>query len=203
MTSSFFHRCRALTTWGGLALAVVGAGPAAAQGFEPKPVYRCPGPPVLYTDGLTADEARDRGCRPIDGAPLTVVRVPRPVAPAEPSGSTGAQPSQAPQGTPGSAGSTGTPAASGGVGASGSRVDPAVQRRRDAEARRILETELRAGEQQLVDLRREFNSGEIPRQGDERNFARYQARVAEMRAAIDRKEADVAAIRRELAKLPQ
>jgi hypothetical protein len=168
----------------------------AAQSYEAKPVYRCPGPPVLYTDGLTPDEARERGCRPIEGAPLTVVRIPRPAAP-PPTEST-APPSPS-SGAPGAA-TPAAPAAAGGSGAN--RVDPAVQRRRDVEARRVLETELRTGEQQLADLRREFNSGDIPRQGDERNFARYQARVAEMRTAIERKEADLAALRRELARLP-
>ena len=54
----------------------------------------------------------------------------------------------------------------------------------------------------LVELRQEFNGGEPERRGDERNYARYLERVAEMKAAIGRKEADIAAIRRELAKLP-
>jgi hypothetical protein len=171
----------------------------AAQSFEAKPVYRCPGPPVLYTDGLSADEARDRGCRLIEGAPLTVVRVPRPSASTEAGASTGPQGGAA---GPAPAPAAPTPGATAASGGPGSRVDPAVQRRRDAEARRILEGELRIGEQQLADLRREFNNGDIPRQGDERNFARYQARVGEMRSAIERKEADVAALRRELSKLP-
>lgn len=178
------------------AIALATSTQALAQAPEAKPVYRCPGPPVLYTDGLSADEARERGCRQIEGAPLTVVRIPRPAA---------AAPSESGSQTPSAQGPSGTAGAPGAnpPGATANRVDPAVQRRRDAEARRILEGELRTGEQQLADMRREFNNGEIPRQGDERNFARYQARVAEMRAAIDRKEADVAAIRRELAKLPQ
>jgi hypothetical protein len=50
-------------------------------------------------------------------------------------------------------------------------------------------------------MRAEFRNGEPERRGDERNFARYQERVAEMRAAIQRKEADIAALKRELAKL--
>jgi hypothetical protein len=50
-------------------------------------------------------------------------------------------------------------------------------------------------------LQREFNNGEPERRGDERNFQRYLDRVAEMRAAVQRKEADIAAIRREIAKL--
>jgi hypothetical protein len=36
---------------------------------------------------------------------------------------------------------------------------------------------------------------------DERNFQRYLDRVAEMKAGITRKEADIAALKRELAKL--
>jgi hypothetical protein len=82
------------------------------------------------------------------------------------------------------------------------RVDPAAQKARDTDSRRILENELRKEEDALATLKREFNNGEPERRGDERNYARYQERVAEMRAAISRKEADVAAIRRELSKLP-
>ena len=151
---------------------------ALAQGAT---VYRCPGPPVLYTDQITEKEARERGCRTIEGAPITIVQAvrPRPVAASGPaSGASG-------------------PARSG-----EGRVDPAEQRARDSDARRILGDELRREEARLAEMVREFNNGEPERRGDERNFARYQQRVAEMRAAIQRKEADLAAIRRELAKLP-
>jgi hypothetical protein len=145
-------------------------------------VYRCPGPPVLYTDQLSAQEAKEKGCRTIEGAPITIVQAvrPRPVAA---SGAT--------------AGASG-PAARNGEG----RVDPAEQRARDSDARRILGEELRREEARLAEMVREFNNGEPERRGDERNYARYQQRVAEMRAAIQRKEADLAAIRRELSKLP-
>jgi hypothetical protein len=144
-------------------------------------VYRCPGPPVLYTDQLSAQEAKEKGCRTIEGAPITIVQAvrPRPVA------ASGA-----------SAGASG-PARSG-----EGRVEPAEQRARDSDARRILGDELRREEARLAEMVREFNNGEPERRGDERNFARYQQRVADMRAAIQRKEADLAAIRRELAKLP-
>lgn len=30
-----------------------------------KPVYRCPGPPLVYTDELTRVEARARNCKPV------------------------------------------------------------------------------------------------------------------------------------------
>ncbi len=49
---------------------------------------------------------------------------------------------------------------------------------------------------------KEYNNGEPERHGDERNYQKYLDRVAEMKAAIARKESDVAAIRREIAKLP-
>jgi len=53
----------------------------------------------------------------------------------------------------------------------------------------------------LAELQQEFNNGEPERQGGERNYQKYADRVAEMRSAINRKEEDIAAIKRELAKL--
>ena len=82
------------------------------------------------------------------------------------------------------------------------RVDPAEQRARDSDAKAILQAELRREEEALEALRREYNNGQPERRGDERNAQKYLDRVAEMKAAITRKEADVAAIRRELGKLP-
>ncbi len=150
---------------------------ATAVQAQDKPVYRCPGPPVLYTDAMTAQEARDKGCRTIEGAPITIVPATRPRTPAAASGAAG---------RPGG----------------DNRVDPAEQRSRDSDARRILGEELRREEDRLAQLRRDFNNGEPERNGDERNYQKYLDRVAEMKAAIVRKEADVAAIRRELGKLP-
>lgn len=152
------------------------AGSAWAQ--DPKPVYRCPGPPVLYTDALSAQEAKDKGCRTIEGAPITIVQAP-------------------PRARPPVAGTASAPRSG------DTKVDPASQRARDSDARRILADELRAEEERLTAMKAEFNNGEPERKGDERNFAKYQERVAEMRAAIQRKEADIGALRREMAKLPQ
>ncbi len=161
------------------------AGAAQAQGV----VYRCPGAagqPVLYTDALSSQDARDKGCRTIDSAPLTVVqqaRAPRPGASA-------------------ASGASGTAAsAAAGARASDARVEPGVQRARDSDRRRILEDELRGEEDKLATLKRDYNDGQPERQGDERNYQRYLDRVAEMKAAIARKESDVAAIRREIGKL--
>lgn len=177
----------AVLTWAGLT-ALTFLPNAAAQ---ERPVYRCPG--NLYTDQITPKEAAERGCRTLDGAPVTVVQgaAPRRAAPAA---GEGAGRVSAPAAT---ASGSARPA-----GAPEMRVDPAQQRARDSDARRILESELAREESALVVLRKDYNNGEPERRGDERNFARYQERVAEMKAAIARKEADVAAIRRELSKLP-
>lgn len=139
-------------------------------------VYRCPGNPVLYTDALTPKEAQERGCRTIEGAPVTVMQTVRPRAPA--------------------------PAASAPRPAD-SRVSPSDQRARDSEARAILQAELRREEERLAALKKEYNNGEPERRGDERNYQKYLDRVAELKAGIARKEADIASIRRELDKLPQ
>jgi hypothetical protein len=173
------------------------AGSAWAQAAEAgRPVYRCPGPPVLYTDALTPAEARSRDCRTIESAPITVVQgTRRPNAAA----------STAPNGGPAPAVQPNAAAAAAAAAAARpgeTRVDPAAQRARDTDARRILEGELRKEEEALATLKKDFNNGEPERRGDERNFAKYQERVAEMRAAISRKEADIAAIKRELSKLP-
>ena len=166
--------CQAL-----LAALCLGAGQAAwAQAGT---VYRCPGPPVLYTDAITADEARERGCRTIEGAPITVIHSPKP-RPAAATGNNGGASAAASR--PGDG-----------------RIDPAAQRQRDSDARRILDSELRREEDRLASLRREFNNGEPERRGDERNYQSYLDRVAQMRAGVARAEADVAAIKRELAKL--
>lgn len=151
--------------------------PLAASAQGNTVVYRCPGPPVMYTDTLSAAEAKEKGCRTIEGAPITVIQGQRP------------------------RGGTAVPAASGPRPAD-SKVDPAQQRARDGDARRILESELKNEEEKLEQMRKEFNNGEPERRGDERNYQKYLDRVAEMKAAIARKESDIAAIKRELAKLP-
>jgi hypothetical protein len=143
-------------------------------------VYRCPGPPILYTDAISATEAKEKNCRTIEGAPVTIVQTAKPAAARAPIAS-GAREGRGPE----------------------SRVDPSAQRQRDSDARRLLEGELQREEGRLADLQREFNNGEPERRGDERNAQRYLDRVADMRTAIARKQEDIAAIRRELAKLPQ
>jgi hypothetical protein len=93
-------------------------------------------------------------------------------------------------------------AAPGASGPAATRVDPAEQRARDNDARRILEAELKREEERLTFMRTEYNNGEPERRGDEKNNQKYIERVSDMKAALARKENDIASIKRELAKLP-
>ena len=157
---------------------------AAAQSAS-APVYRCPGNPVLYTDALTAKEAKEKGCRTLEGSPITVIQGFRPMV----------------------VSTTTTVGPSAGSGAASrpaeARVDPAEQKARDTDSRRILASELRKEEERLAALQKEFNAGEPERRGDERNYQKYIERVAEMKTSIARKESDIASIKREISKLPQ
>ncbi len=81
------------------------------------------------------------------------------------------------------------------------RVDSAEQRARDADRRGILEEELKNEAQRLAELRKEFNNGEPERRGDERNYAKYQERVAAMRDNIGRSEKNIEALKREIANI--
>jgi hypothetical protein len=169
-------------------LVLLAAAPAAWPQAAPSggPVYRCPGPPILYTDQITEREAKEKNCRTIEGAPVTIVQTPKPAAR-----------SNSPIASPSRDGRAGDGRSS------DARVDPNAQRQRDSDARRLLEAELKREEARLADMQKEFNSGEPERQGGERNYQKYADRVADMRSAITRKEEDIAAIKRELAKLPQ
>lgn len=156
------------------ALLLVLAGWAGAQGI----VYRCPGPPVLYTDALSAKEAQDKGCRTIEGAPITVLAPARRAAP--PASGTvvsNARPNEV-------------------------KVESQQQRGRDSERRSVLQAELRDAEGKLSELKAEYNNGTPERRGEERNYQKYLDRVAELKASIGRQEADIEALKREISKLP-
>ncbi len=83
------------------------------------------------------------------------------------------------------------------------RVEAETQRARDSDRRRILEDEVKGEEERLARLRAEYNSGEPERNGDERNYARYQERVQRMLEDIQRSENNLVALRRELALMRQ
>ncbi len=85
----------------------------------------------------------------------------------------------------------------------GQRADTADQRAKDSDARLILEAELKKADAKQAELQKEYNSGEPERTGPEtRNNQKYIDRVAELKAAMGRNEADIAGIKRELSRLP-
>ena len=158
-----------LTGWV-FAVAAIGT----ARAAEGSVMWRCPG--NEYNNTLSAKEARDKGCKTIEGAPITVIQGPKPRAAATPA------PSSGPAGT---------------------KVDPADQRARDSDARRILEAELKREDDRLATMKTEYAGGQPERQGNEKNYQKYLDRVADMKSAIGRKESDIAALKREIAKQPQ
>ncbi|MFL6707069.1 MAG: DUF4124 domain-containing protein [Massilia sp.] len=81
------------------------------------------------------------------------------------------------------------------------KVSSYQQKQRDDERREILNDELRNEEKKLAELRRDFNGGEPERQGNERNYAKYQERVADMKDNIGRAEKNVEALKREIANI--
>lgn len=150
----------------------------AARAQSTSVYYICPG--NVFTNTISPREAEQKGCKSREASQPTTIAGP---VRSRPSAAGGA--ASGPQDR-----------------AADLKVDPAEQRARDSDARRILTAELRREEEQLEALKREFNNGQPERRGDERNAQKYQDRIAEMKAALQRKEADVAAIRRELNKLP-
>jgi hypothetical protein len=152
-----------------------------AAGQSSTIVYKCPGNVYTSERELTAKQADEKGCKVIEGSPITVIQgrspAPRPANPAVAAGSTAARPPEA-------------------------RVDAGAQRARDSDSRRILESELRREEERLAEMKLEYNNGEPERLGNERNYQKYLDRVADLKSGIARKEGDIAAIKRELSKLP-
>lgn len=143
-------------------------------------IYRCGNE---YTNN--AAQAKERGCKLVEGGNVTVLQGSRPPA-AAPATSSGSSSGSATSSSP----------------ANAPRVGAADQRARDADARAILEDELRKAEARLADLRKEYNDGSPQRSALEmRNPQGYIERTAELKASVTRAEADVASIKRELARL--
>jgi hypothetical protein len=156
-----------------LVVAVAVAPAFGADAADSTVMYRCPGND--YKNTISAREAEKLGCKRLEGGPVTIIQMTKPRAGGAPNA---------------------------GAGASGVRVDPVAQRARDSDARRILENELKSEEDKLAAMQKDFNNGQPERQGDEKNYQKYLDRVADMRAAIARKQTDIAAIQREIKKLP-
>jgi hypothetical protein len=81
------------------------------------------------------------------------------------------------------------------------RVDNAQQKARDNDRRQILVDELNSEQQRLGELKKEFNNGEPERNGNEKNFAKYQERVALLKDDVGRVEKNVEALKREIANI--
>ncbi|NML46529.1 coiled-coil domain-containing protein 22 [Ramlibacter sp. G-1-2-2] len=125
----------------------------------------------------TNDEAvaKAQGCKAMEGGNVTIVQG------TKVNGNNGTRVANAPQA------------------ASGPKVDAGEQKSRDAEARTILESELKKAEARLADLQKEYNNGQPEMLGPEhRNHQKYVDRTAEIKANIDRTEQDIAGIKREL-----
>ncbi len=79
------------------------------------------------------------------------------------------------------------------------RVDINTQRLRDSDRRRILQEELRTEEERLAQLRTDFNNGRPQPSRDEApGSERYRGHVQHLFEDIERSEANIASLRREL-----
>lgn len=152
---------------------------APVAGWAQDRIYRCGNE---YTNNTT--QAKERGCKLVEGGNVTVVQGSRPAAAAggaaAPAG--GSAPSASPPNAP--------------------RVNTNDQKARDADARAILESELRKAEARHAELVKEYNGGAPERNAlDLRNPQRYMERTAELKASVARSESDIAGIKRELGRV--
>jgi hypothetical protein len=81
------------------------------------------------------------------------------------------------------------------------KVDGNTQKARDTDRKQILLDEMKAEELKLAALEQEYNNGEPERQGNERNYAKYQERTASLKSDLERTEKNIEALRREIGNL--
>ena len=149
-------------------------------------IYRCGNE---YTNNAT--QAKERGCRLVEGGNVTVLQSSRPHTPPASSSPASSSASAAPKSS--------APASSP---ANAPRIDTSVQRTRDSDARAIFESELRKAEARLAQLNKEYNNGNPERTALElRNPQGYAERTAEIKANMARTASDIESIRRELGRL--
>ncbi len=154
-------------------LLAVGLLAAVLSAQAQSPIFRCG---AEYTNNPTPEQRKT--CKELDGGNVTVIQAPKSKS-SPASKSTGPVPPSADQ----------------------AKVDPHLQKARDSDARAILESEQRRAEQRLAELQREYNGGQPERRGEEvRNQQRYSERVAMLKDSLNRAEADLAGIRRELSR---
>ena len=154
-----------------LAILLGCASPAIAQ------IYKCVGSDgvVEYTNAPGSLNS-GRNCEPMRSQ--TITTIPAPSLPAQSSTRPATSSSPSPAGFP--------------------KVAPAAQQARDNERRAILEDEMRKEEQRLAALRLEYKDGQPERLGSERNYQKYLDRVQSLKDEIERAEANLVLIRREL-----
>lgn len=141
-------------------------------------IYRCGNE---YTNSTS--HSKDRNCKLVEGGNVTVIQSKRPAPPPAAAASSGAG---------------ATPSAATASAPSPSRLVSNDQRARDADARAILESELRKAEGRLAELTRDNNYVAAL---DLRNPQIKAEHAAELKTKVARAESDVAGIRRELARL--
>ena len=160
-----------------LALACVSLSPLMSTPAAAQ-VFRCAGaggaPPEYINN---AKEAQQRGCKTMEGGNVTVM-----------------------QGAPASKSAVRIASTS----TSGPRNDGSPdQKARDSDSRVILESELKKAETKLAEQQKEYNNGDVEKQGIEgRNYQRYLDRVAELKESISRHQSDIAGLKREISRLP-
>ncbi len=138
-------------------------------------IYRCGNE---YTNNAT--QAKERGCKVVEGGNVTVLQGSRASGGAAPAARTVAP---------------ATPSAP----SAGPRVVSQEQKARDSDARVILEDELRKAQSRHDELKKEYNDGFPQRTALEmRNPQGYIERTNDLKAALTRAEADVEGIKREL-----
>ncbi len=156
-----------------LIMACGGVALMASATSEPQRIYRCGN---AYTN--QPDPAGN--CKSLTGSSVTVIE------------GTKVQGSQA------TASSTPSSSQAAGV----TKVDGELQRQRDAQAQTVLKTELQRTQKLYADLLNEWNNGEPERRADEfRQPQKYQDRTTQLRQALQRTEADIAGLQRELSRV--
>ena len=78
------------------------------------------------------------------------------------------------------------------------KVDPATQKARDGERRRILEEELSGEEKALAQAKAELAEQESIRTGDEKNYQRVLDRLQKYKDEVERHQNNIAALKKEL-----
>jgi len=83
------------------------------------------------------------------------------------------------------------------------KIDPQQQRERDAQARKILNEEMTRIDQRLLELKKQWNHGEVAKLVNETaQSAAYLQRVEKLKIEMQRTQADLAGVQREIARLP-